>query len=209
MHNHHMACHVSGCGQLRTRRGRYCRHHARRLNNYGSPNGRPLPRSFLAEHVDKARRILLGNIEHEGVSLAVRELQDKLTDASERARQGLALTRSDQHWARLAGHNVSPLDILSVTAGVVLYDRADPRFFARNNSFVFAIARAVLSLAPRGDLPMGSQTLQAIGGHLVERYSALVIAVEKAASQAEADEVARKKAMEAPMRPAPVNPASI
>jgi hypothetical protein len=209
MNNTHMACHVSGCGQLRTRRGRYCRHHARRLNNFGSPHGRRLPKSHLAEHVDKARRILLANIEHEGVSLAVRELHDKLNDASDRARDGLALTRSDQHWARLAGHNVSPLDILSVTAGAVLYDRADPRFFARNNSFVFAIARAVLSLAPRGDMPMGSQTLQAIGGHLVDRYSALVIAVEKAASQAEADEVARKRAMETPMRPAPVNPSNL
>jgi len=56
---------------------------------------------------------------------------------------------------------------------------------------------------------MGSQTLQAIGGHLVERYSALVLAVEKAAKQTEADEAARKKAMETPMRPAPINPTSI
>lgn len=199
-----MACHVAGCGQLRTRRGRYCRHHARRLNNHGSPNGRPLPKSLLAEHVDKARRILLANTEHEGVSLAMRELQDKLSNANDRAREGWALTRADQHWARLAGHNVSPLEILSAAASVVLYDRDDPRFFARDNSFVFAIARAVLALAPRGDVPMGSQTLQTIGSHMIERYSALVLSVATAVRQTEAAELERKEAMQAPMRPIPI-----
>ncbi|WP_289298269.1 hypothetical protein [uncultured Reyranella sp.] len=202
MNNTHMACHVAGCGQLRTRRGRYCRPHARRLNAFGNPNGRHLRKEAVSDYVAQARRILLANIEHEGVSLAIKELQGVLTDASERATNGLALTRTDQHWSRLAAHNVAPLDILSVAAGVILYDRADPRFFARNNSYVFAIARAVLGLAPRGDMPMGSQTLQAIGGHVVERYSALILSVERAANQTAAHEEARGKAMSTPMRPA-------
>lgn len=201
--NHHHTCHVADCHTSRLRFGRYCRTHARRLNRYGHVNGRDLPKASLAPFAAQARRILLANLDHPGVSRAIDELQRLLNDASERCRQGLALNHVDRHWSRLANHNVDALTILSAAAGVVLFDRDDPRYFAMGHSFAFAIARAVLTLAPLGDMPRGSRTLVAIGSHMIDRYSELILAIVNAAAATEEDEKRRAEAMKVPLRIAP------
>lgn len=206
--NHHKTCVVADCHDHRTRFGRYCRRHSRRLSKYGSPTGRPISRSFvdLAATVRRVEAVLSANADHPGFLQATSELQQLLNDASERASTSARpLTGPALHWARLAGHGVTPMAILSHVVAVVVLDQENSRLFADQRALEFAIARTVLGLAPLGRAPLGARTLEAVGRQMIERYAGLLVSAVVALKKSEDDAKKREEAMQAPLRTTHLN----
>lgn len=189
------------CGRPRLRRGRYCRHHARRLNQYGSVTGRPIPKASLLHFATKAARVLQANSDHDGVRLATRELSTLLDEAHASVRAGEPVDRQTKEYSRLASYAVTPLHILAMVTAVGLFDSDDPRWLRDGKAYRFAVARAVINLAPRKGEDVGSRALAAIGDYLVDNYSPLAASIVLAIKQGEENERRRRDAMATPMTP--------
>lgn len=189
------------CGRPRLRRGRFCRHHARRLNQYGSVSGKPIPKASLLHFATKAGRVLQANSDHDGVRLATRELTNLLDDASTSVRAGGPVDRQSKEYARLASYAVAPLHILAMVTAVALFDADEPQWLRDAKSYRFAVARAVINLAPRKGEDVGSRTIAAMGDYLVDRYAPLAASIVLAIKQGEENEKRRHDAMATPMTP--------
>lgn len=205
--NHHQKCTVADCHELRTRFGRYCRSHKRRLAHFGHPRGRPLSRTGedLAGHARRIEALLSANSDHAGLSRATRELQQQLEEAAERVRANRSLQPATPHWARLAAHGVTPLAILARVVAVVVIDRENPRLFPDQRAMEFAIARAVFGLAPNSGKPLGSRILEATGRRMIGDYIELIVNAVAALKASEEDARQRDADMQADMRPAPTS----
>lgn len=205
--NQHKPCEVSDCHTHRTRFGRYCHRHRRRLAQYGHPTARPLSRSGedLAGWSRKIAALLAANGDHPGLARAMRELQQELDDAAQRARNGDTLSGVRAQWARLAAHGVTPQMILARAVAVVVIERSRPRLFPDQRSLEFAIARAVFGLAPNTGTP-GARVLASTGKRLVEQYVELIVAAVVALQAAEDDAQKREADMRAPLRIPSTNP---
>jgi hypothetical protein len=188
---------VSGCGHARRRRSRYCYHHARRLNAYANPLGRPLPIPWILSYAVAARRVLDGNPEHAGLKAACAEL-DRLFSESRRAASVLSTDPLHIHFCRLAARGVTPVDVIAIYAAVALYDREHPRELRDADAFRFAVARAVCGLVPRQGIVLRSRALERIGRHVTERYAGLAAGIVSAVEKAETNEQQRSAAMSEP-----------
>ena len=188
------------CRRPRIKRGRFCRHHARRLNQYGSALGRPIPRPNLLHFAAQAGRLLKDNQDHEGVLWATKELETLLTDARTRVLAGSPVDSTTREYSRLSAHGVTPLHILTMIVAVALFDEDEPRWLRDTQAYRFAVARAVLGLTSRRGEDIGSRTLKTVGTYLVERYAPLASSVVIALKKREAEDRARHAAMSAPMK---------
>lgn len=207
-------CMTPGCGHARRRRSRYCSHHARRLNSYANPLGRPLPIPWLVSYATAARRVLDGNPEHAGLRAASAEL-DRLFSESRRAASVKSTDPLHIHFGRLSAHGVTPVDVIAMYAAVALYDREHPRDLRDATMFRFAVARAVCGLVPRQGIVLRSRALDRIGRYVTERYAGLAAGIVTAVEQAETNEQQRSAVMSAPFNipqqcaPSSTDPAAV
>jgi hypothetical protein len=195
-------CRSPGCGRPRASRNHYCRTHAKRLFNYGDPEGRPIPRPWLLHFAVQARHVLERNANHAGLRLASEELRRLLDRSRALVAAGDRSDPSAAHFARLAAHGVSPVHILSMVVAVGLFDQDQPNFLRNTLAYKLAVARAVVGLVPRiVELRLNKTTAERIGDMLVERYAALVGGVIAAIKKAEVDARQRNAALSTPLTP--------
>lgn len=198
-----MTCVATGCRRGRTKRGRFCKPHAKRLNAYGHPLGRPLPRNWLVHFGATALRAIDANQDHPGIRLALNELQALLSNPRAHL-SGSHSGNAADHLTRLAVDNTEPRHVLAMVAGVVLFDSDQPGFIKGSKAYRFAVARAVCSLAPRHrSMPLGSRALEAIGSWMVDHYASLLAVIVKAVEAAEREAKERAAVMSAPLTPSP------
>jgi len=186
------ACAVPNCFKGRAPSSKYCRPHARRLNSYGSPTGRPIPRRWLYHHAARAKAVLEANSGHPGLHQATDELARLLGSSRAQAVSG-RIEPGSMHLARLAAEGISPVTILAMVAGVALYDRENERALRSRKEYVHAIGRAVAGLIPRRRLASRSRAVTALGSLMVDRYAPLLAGVVKAV--ADVDEASRQRAV--------------
>lgn len=201
--NQHSKCSVDDCWSLRTRFGLYCRKHKRRLAMYGSTSGKPLPKQVVAGIALRAQRLLSANEDHPGLARATGELQRRLDEARDTYRTTGAPNGAALYWSRLAGANVTPLQILSAVVAVIVLDRENHRALPNQKALEYALARAVFGLAPQGKSPPGARILAQTGREMIEQYAGLIVSTVVALQAAEEDERKRDADMQAPLRPAP------
>ena len=178
---HHRPCNVPGCPRPRRRFGRLCVRHARRLTLHGSPTARLVPSKSLTPYALQALKLFRDYPAHPGLTVATEELSSLLADSLRRVQEGEVVTGDVIQFARLAAATVEPRHILALQAAVGLFDRDQPTHIVDQSAYVFAVARAVCSLSPRGSgkarVPLGAKALAGIGSLLVERYARLAAAV--------------------------------
>ncbi|WP_428661385.1 hypothetical protein [Reyranella sp.] len=190
------SCAATACSRSRAKRGRYCKSHSKKLNKYGHPLGRPIPRNWLFHFAAQAMPVIVAHsTDHPGIKLALGELQSLLG-----APHVLLGSRAGDHIARIAATAIEPRYVLAMVASVALFDRDQPRFLRDAKAYRFAIARAVLSLAPcpRSIAPR-SRALDAIGSLMVTRYSALLAVILAAIDTTDRQARERAAAMSAPL----------
>lgn len=187
------------CTRRRLKWGRFCRHHARKLNRYGHVLGKPIPRASLTTLATQAAQVLKANLSHPGYQLAAQELSNLLDQARDAVLAGASVDGPTQEYARLANAGVTPLYILSMIAAVGIFDDANPGFLRDTKAYRFAVARAVVSLTSKAGEITGSRTLETIGRRLLSLYVPLISKVVAAIRERQEREDRRMVAMEAPL----------
>ena len=187
------------CNRRRLKWGRFCRHHARKLNRYGHVLGKPIPRTTLTDFATRAATVLKANLSHPGYQLAAQELSNLLDQARDSVSAGGSVDEPTREYARLAKAGVTPLHILSMIAAVGIFDQANPGFLRDTKAYRFAVARAVIGLSSKAGEVTGSRTLEAIGRRLLSLYSPLISKVVAAIRQRQEREDKRVAAMMTPL----------
>jgi len=143
----------------------------------------------------QALPVISDNTDHPGIRIALTELQSLLD-----APHAIVGGRAAEHLARIAAAQIEPRYVLAMVAAVALFDRDQPTVIRDAKSLRFATARAVCSLAPcpRSRAPR-SRALEALGSHLVERYSGLLAVLLAAITSADRQARERAIAMSAPL----------
>lgn len=190
-------CRAPGCTESCRPRSHYCRHHARRLNKYACPFGRPLPLSWLTDYAVSARLVIAANPNHDGVKAASAELLRLFRESAQAVSAGTG-DPLHRHFARLAAHGAMPVDILAMYAAVALYDRAHEKALRTPEEFRYAVARAICGLVPRQEMPLGARALDRIGRYIVERYAGIASGIVIACEHADTSARQRAAVMSAP-----------
>jgi hypothetical protein len=138
-------CDVPRCPHARHGASRYCGGHKRRNAQHGHPEGRRIfPKEYRIERRTVAA-ILSEHANHEGVKVA-REWLDAWL---ERAAAGDKNATAPAEFSRLAAAGVTGERILEECASVWMFSVRYPRTLPDDARLTFALATAVLHLAPR------------------------------------------------------------
>lgn len=199
-YRHYKVC--AECPKPVTHWSRFCKGHARRLQVYGHARAKPVRHAKLIDYAAKAVVILDKNAHHEGVQLALGEIEGLLNDAREQAMSGQTLAPDYALWLGLAQRAITARLILAMVCAAVLYEHLSDDPAIDKQAYEHRVARAVLMLGvlkpKRRDLPAGPQRV--IGRMLIDRYSPLVVNVLIAVRAAERERRQRHDALAAPLK---------
>lgn len=148
--NNGKVCDVPGCGNPRDRIGRWCKHHANKVYNYGHPLGRIVWPTEYAQEKAEVKAFVDQHMSHPGVQAALVWLQDwldaLLPDDPILAKQAPPCIDVFQ---RLKAHGVTPADILIEATALYHYSMRYPGRLPDDGRLSVAISRAVIKLAPQ------------------------------------------------------------
>lgn len=209
--NEHKRCSAPGCTEYRDGLNSVCRAHLAPLKRYGHPLATPVRLTEYRAAVDKASRLIAANPSHPGLSAAAAWLQSQM-DAAAREDTSVA---GWEEWARLKRHGVSPQDILSHVAGCFVFLAEHPHRLPDDASRSFALARAMLALAPRPRRALGNgatysprakpSSVSRLAKLLQAQLAPLLANIARTVREMPSPEAARGRAMSAPLQlPAPV-----
>lgn len=137
-------CESAGCGARRFGVANYCLSHLRARQAHGHPLGRAIRKCDYASERNRIARLLEEQPEYPGVRAALDWLQSLLTRAS----YGSGAIARDE-FRRLAAAGVKPRSLLIEMAAVWAFAREYPNRLPDDARLSFALAAAVLKLAPR------------------------------------------------------------
>lgn len=119
--NERQACSVESCGVSRYGWSAFCRYHAKRNYENGSPVAKPLTwPNYRKERREVATFLSVKSNRHHAAILAVsEELRQRMTLADDKA---------GQYWQRMQDASVQPLDIIVIVAARILHARRHGSF---------------------------------------------------------------------------------
>lgn len=228
--NTSQTCNAPGCYSMRVSVGHHCRYHQDRRRRYGDATGQPLKPALWKPYRDSVAALFEANSSHPGLVLATEHIKVWMTraSASDRAFNGA------EEIARLVGHGITPLQLLTTVCAVWVCLQQCPRIVGSdsNRAHEYAVARAVFGLVPRprskpGGLSLrrtargvegfpskgGSRTwiktsaLGHVGAYLRTSLSLLLANVQTAVENKQRAEQASQEALRKPFDIAPAIPA--
>lgn len=138
-------CTVSACHSQRHGVSPFCQLHMRAALAHGHPLGRHLPRRLYELEAREVRAILRRNAQHPALRAATEWAAAWLETAG-----GAELRApADMEVSRLARHGVTSIQIVEEVAALWTFARRNPTRVADDSRLTFALANAVLRLAPR------------------------------------------------------------
>lgn len=188
-------CAIHRCPQRNNGLSPWCGKHRQRAQSYGHPEGRRIwPRDYRGE-LAAVVALFEANAEHAGLRTATGWVAEWMQQSTfgDKAQPGY------QHMRRLSDHGVTPLDVLIECSAVWLYAMRNPRTLPDDARLTFALAVAVIGLAPlecvrgyrhpTGMVPFyrraRSRVRQAIGEHLRSHLARLFVNVVRGVEQQE------------------------
>jgi hypothetical protein len=170
--NEALPCEIDGCYKHRRRLSRFCGFHRGHQRKNGHPMQKGIRDYTWRTEQEQVRELLAANPSHRGVALATRFLNDWLHNRGRFSTDSPAAIER----ARLRRGGVQPLDVITTAAAMYLFALRNPAMLPDDERLTFALARAVLRLAPhvrrtsRGGLTTyqrpGALALREIGGVL-------------------------------------------
>jgi hypothetical protein len=139
-------CAVSGCRRATNTGGlaKVCNHHQKKRRQWGHPLGKKIPAKAYATERKAVAALLDAYPDHQGVKVAL----DWIANWLQQSAHGDRTQPGYVELARLHRYSVSPRDLLIWTAGVWLYSTRNPRALPDDSRLTFALAVAILRLAP-------------------------------------------------------------
>jgi hypothetical protein len=142
--NENKRCTVDGCFNSRHKVSGLCKHHSGVRDRYGHPLGRAiLKREYQAEQGD-IKEFVARNVEHAAIKAGVQWFDGLLKAVS----QGLNVP-AKRELKQLIYAGVDGRKCLEAVLSTWLYSNRRPSLLPDDIRLTFAIARAVLGLAPR------------------------------------------------------------
>lgn len=141
--NRVMPCRVPECSNHRAALSPYCSGHLRRVERWGDPRGRSIPRREYAGEREHAERFIEEHAEHPAIVAALAFLRRWMDEAKRGQR-----VPGQREAARLAEHGVEPRAILAEAVGLYLYAQARPHALPDDARLTFQLGAKVLALAP-------------------------------------------------------------
>lgn len=218
--NEATVCRASGCAVPRSGLEAYCRRHVYPWKHYGSPAGRPLsPRQWHQERKE-VKELFQGHPDHGGL-VSVTQSAARWLAAGKAAAGHPKAPRGTEEAARLASYGVLPLEVVTEACAFMVWQSRNPRACPDDRAWTFALALAVLRLAPRPrrayrpgnrtshqmersptyDLKPRSTSVEAVGDFLRSTWAPFFVTVRaaiEARDQQKADVLA---SMRAPFEP--------
>ena len=137
-------CEHRSCNEPRRGLSRYCSFHEGRQQRYGHPDGYYLKKRYYEGELEEAKAFIERHLEHEAIKAAVSWFDQWLSDAALGQR-----VSGQREFRNLFDHGVTGRQCLEAVMGVWLYSFRRPSALPHDLQFDFALALAVLSLAPR------------------------------------------------------------
>jgi hypothetical protein len=141
----HLPCDVAGCQRMRIGAARHCEPHRERRWRYGHPLGRRIYMKDYAAERKEVAALFAAYPEHPGIRSACKWLRDWI-EAAGRGEQ----VPGTIHVARVHRYEVPALAVLTELCAVWLH--VERHRFPDDQRLTFALAIAMLSLAPRDHL---------------------------------------------------------
>lgn len=218
--NEMATCRARGCASHRYGIEAYCRFHRGPFKKYGHPLARSIdPREWRRE-LKEVRELFDGHPDHAGLVSVLQWTCRWLAEAKAAAGNPKAPQGSEEV-SRLANYGISPLEVVTAACAFRVWEFRNPRACPDEKAWVYALARAVLGLAPRPRrayrpgtrtarqqsrqptfaLPPKASSVEAIGKLLREVWSAFYVTVWQALEQREQQKLELVAAMRAPFEP--------
>lgn len=218
--NQQMVCRAPGCAALRVGLHPHCKAHVTPGRRHGHPHAKALdPRLWQSERL-QVRELFAGHPDHPGLVAVLQYATRWLAEAKASAGHPKVPTGTEEV-ARLASWGVSALEVVTEACSFKVWEARNPRSCPDGRAWTFALARAVLLLAPRPrkayrpgkqavkrDGPSATyatkpltSSVEAIGNQLREVWAPFYVTVRAALDQREQQKVSVLEAMRAPFDP--------
>ena len=142
--NEQKTCEHRSCHQSRRGLSRYCSFHEGRQQRYGHPDGYHLKKRVYEYEQEEVKDFIERHLEHEAIMAAVAWFEQWMSDAALEQR-----VPGQREFRNLLDHGVTGRQCLEAVMGVWLYSFRRLSALPHDRQFDFALALAVLSLAPR------------------------------------------------------------
>ncbi len=141
--NVHKSCKAPNCNHQRRNLGGYCKHHYRNAYTYGHPHGRSIRRKEYQRELEDITQLFEANLEHEGIIVASKWLDNLLIKASE----GRAMVGYPQ-FLRLHNHGITGHQILVECSAIWLFSMRNPNKLDDDIRLTYALSLVMLRLMP-------------------------------------------------------------
>lgn len=185
-------CKVKGCTEHRARVSGYCKRHNQTNHLYGSPYHKKLEAKDYAMETVECLGVITKNYNknHQGVLFGLRFFHQWLTDATE----GKPSTPAAAHLRRLSDAGVTPIDLLTTSAAMVLFMNRYPQRIRDGRHLVYCIGNRILRSSRYPGRPRGP-LFREVGEHVWNNLKVLLVNIARTIQRKEADAQENLKAM--------------
>ncbi len=166
-------CKVRNCYNPRSRISGYCKQHTTTNQNFGHPEHRKIiPKHYKYER-EECRKVIEGNIGHDGIKRAIAFLDGWL----DRAGSGKP-TVLGTHFSRLKRNGVTGKDILIECCAIWLFADWNPNRIFDHKHLTYAIGNRVLRVSPYSYKTTGPEH-RTVGKYILENVGVLMVSVTR------------------------------